>query len=93
MPTYVYTCKTGHTTELAHRFTEIVGAWCPECGGRMHRRPQLVTALIPPVDAGLRRTMEIHSYLKGKYHANKERREANDAAYRHAREGNRGAGA
>jgi predicted nucleic acid-binding Zn ribbon protein len=42
MPDYVYGCDLGHTQEEAHRMTDDPVITCNQCGGRMHRIPQVV---------------------------------------------------
>jgi hypothetical protein len=84
----VYGCdnKTHAPVEVRHGMTEQVRITCPQCGGAMHRIPQRIAFSLPPMDAGLRQTYEIHSFNRSKYYGNKARREANEAEYRHANE-------
>lgn len=51
MPEYLYTDQRGHTASMIHKMTDDPEITCPECGEKMHRRPQLVAVNwngIPP---------------------------------------------
>ena len=87
MPVYVYGCQEcRERDEVVHGMTEIVTVLCRKCQKPMKRIPQRFFGHVRIMDAGLRKTYEIHYYNKEKYHANKARREANVAAQRHAEE-------
>lgn len=88
-PLYVYGCKDiDHPTkEVRHGIEEVIQTlFCDICGQPMHRIPQAFRLNVPPADSGQRNAKEIHGYLKSKWKANKERREANEYEKRKAQE-------
>ena len=85
---YVYGCsdKSHPTVEVEHSWKEVVQLSCDVCGQPMHKIPQAFRLNVPPADSGQRNAKEIHGYLKSKWKANKERREANEYEKRKAQE-------
>lgn len=88
MPAYIYGCKVNDhpTLEISHGIKEVVHLCCGVCGGELTRIPQPFQTRVPPMDSGQRRAKEINNWLESSYVANKERREASEAAHAHAKE-------
>lgn len=89
MPTYIYHCHNGHESVITHSIAECdISRFCPQCGGQMHRSPQLPRVNwngLPPhlehtrpkavqdfIDSAPRRRDEYHR-LKEEYNAQKKK--------------------
>lgn len=85
---YVYGCKNKeHPTKiLIHSWREVVFTLCEICDQPMHKIPQPFRLNVPLADSGQRNAKEIYGHLKSKGEKNKARREAGEAARRHAQE-------
>ena len=86
--TYIYGCsdKNHPIVEVSHSWKEVVSLSCDVCGQPMKRIPQAFQMRIPPSDSGQSNAKEKQGYLKSKWKANKERREANEYEKRKAQE-------